>query len=360
MRRWILDRYLLREWIKILVLTALGFPLIIIAFNLTDKLGDYLSQGIKPSAIALGYLYSLPSQIFQVLPATVLFATVFSVSAMNRHSELTAAKASGRSFYRIIAPVMLAAVVTMVFGFLLGEVAPAGSRRQAELLGDIHIRSQSTRYNFVYRADHGWVYVIRSLQISAREMRNVVLERAGTGPAYPTLAVQSARVTYDTAHARWTLHNGRMRVISGLTDEQTIQFDSMYQRTLVEKPAELLAEPKKPEEMRYAELGRYIDDLERSGSEVPKLRVDRELKLSIPFTCIVIALFGAPLALTSPRGSGAVGVGLSLGTTVVFLTMIQLSRAIGAGGALPPVVAAWLPNVVFLGAGAWLMKRART
>jgi lipopolysaccharide export system permease protein len=360
MRRWILDRYLLREWLKILLLTALGFPLVTIALQLTDKLDEYLARGIKPSDIALGYFYSLPQQIFQVLPATVLFATVFSVSAMNRHSELTAAKASGRSFHRVVLPVLVASVITMLVGFALGEVAPIGSRRQAELLGDVQVRSQTTRYNFVYRADHGWVYAVRSLESAAREMRGVVLERAGTGPAYPTLAVQSPRATFDTTTGRWTLLDGRLRVISGIGRTVTMHFDSMYQRSLVETPAALLAEPKRPEEMRYGELGRYIDDLERSGSKVPKLKVERQLKLSIPFTCLVIALFGAPLALTSPRGSGAVGVGLSLGTTVIFLTMIQLSQAIGAGGALPPVVAAWLPNVIFLAAGIWLMKRART
>lgn len=360
MRRLILDRYLTREWLKILVLTALGFPLIAIAFELTDKLDDYLNRGIAPATIALGYVYELPEKIFQVLPATVLFATVFSVSAMNRHSELTAAKASGRSFYRQIAPVLLAAVLAAGLGVVLGEAAPGASRRAAELLGEHEVQSSTVRYNFVYRADHGWVYTIRSLQVAEGAMRDVVLEREGTGLEYPTLAIQAPLARFDSTHDRWTLSRGRYRVISGLRDVQTFQFDSMYLGALTERPAELLAQPKLPEEMGYAELGRYIEDLQRSGSDVRQLRVDRELKLSVPFTCIVIALFAAPLALTSPRGSGAVGVGLSLATTVIFLTLIQLSRAMGSGGALPPVVAAWLPNALFFAAGVILMKRAPT
>lgn len=360
MRRFILDRYLAKEWLKILLLTALGFPLIVIALDLTDKLDDYLNRGIAPAAIALGYVYELPEKIFQVLPATVLFATVFSVSAMNRHSELTAAKASGRSFYRQITPVLIAAVMAALLGVVLGETAPGASRRAAELLGEHEVRSSTVRYNFVFRADHGWVYTIRSLQVAEGAMRDAVLERQGTGVVYPTLAVQSPLARFDSTRDRWTLTRGRFRVIAGLTDVQTFQFDSMYLGALTERPAELLAQPKLPEEMRYAELGRYIEDLQRSGSDVRQLRVDRELKLSIPFTCIVIALFAAPLALTSPRGSGAVGVGISLATTVVFLTMIQLFRAMGSGGALSPVLAAWLPNALFFAAGVILMKRAPT
>jgi lipopolysaccharide export system permease protein len=112
--------------------------------------------------------------------------------------------------------------------------------------------------------------------------------------------------------------------------------------------------------MRYQELGRYIGWLERSGADVRKLRVDLALKLAIPFTCIVIAAFGAPLAITNPRAGGAFGVGISLGTTVVFLTLVQLSKAIGAGGVLPSTLAAWMPNLVFGATAAWLAWKAPT
>jgi lipopolysaccharide export system permease protein len=74
----------------------------------------------------------------------------------------------------------------------------------------------------------------------------------------------------------------------------------------------------------------------------------------------VIAIFGAPMAIAAPRAGGAFGVGVSLATTVVFLTLIQLSKAVGAGGLLPPTLAAWAPNIVFGAAGIWLARRAPT
>lgn len=112
--------------------------------------------------------------------------------------------------------------------------------------------------------------------------------------------------------------------------------------------------------MRYAELGRYIDALARSGSDTRKLAVDRALKLAIPFTCIIIALFGAPLAITNPRSGAAWGVAVSLATTFLFLLLMQLSRAVGGGGLLPPTLAAWLPNILAAGGAAWLLKKAQT
>ena len=212
----------------------------------------------------------------------------------------------------------------------------------------------------MYRAEEGWVYVVASLDQSDRLVRDVQLEREGTGEEYPTLVVQASRGNFSDSLSRWTLERGSLRVITGADAEQVLRFDSIRVRAFVETPTDLLAEPKKPEEMTYTELGRYIEALERSGGDGRKLRVWRELKLAIPFTCVVIALFSAPLAITSPRASGAVGIGIGLGTTVVFLLMVQLSQAIGQGGLVPPVWAAWIPNILFGVVGLVMMKRAPT
>ncbi|OLC47626.1 MAG: hypothetical protein AUH68_00795 [Gemmatimonadetes bacterium 13_1_40CM_4_69_5] len=112
--------------------------------------------------------------------------------------------------------------------------------------------------------------------------------------------------------------------------------------------------------MRYAELGRYIDALARSGSDTKKLVVERALKIAIPFTCLVIALFGAPLAMTNPRSGAAWGLAVSLATTFIFLLLVQLSKAIGAGGVLPPTFAAWFPNLLFGALAVWLMRKTPT
>ena len=95
-----LDAYVFIEWVKIFVTTAIGFPVLVIVIDLTDHLETYLQRNIPTPRIALSYLYWVPGSMFLVLPAAVLFATVFSIGAFTRHSEITAAKASGISFYR--------------------------------------------------------------------------------------------------------------------------------------------------------------------------------------------------------------------------------------------------------------------
>ena len=128
-----LDRYLLREWLRIVLLAEIGFPLVVIVIDLTDKLGSYRARGLTKEAVALSYLYYLPEVMFLVLPAAVLFATVFTVGPLARHSELTAAKASGLSFHRVIRPLLQAAAGAVVFGIIVGELAPG------EIFGEMAI-----------------------------------------------------------------------------------------------------------------------------------------------------------------------------------------------------------------------------
>ncbi|HXF94743.1 MAG TPA: LptF/LptG family permease [Gemmatimonadales bacterium] len=355
-----LDGYVLRSWLRVFLITLLGFPLLVIVIDLTDNLDKYLSRGIGKGAVALSYVFGIPETMFLVLPAAVLFATVFTVSVMGRHSEITAAKAGGISFHRLVRPLLLASGAAFGLGLVLGEVIPVAATRKAALLGENDIRSGDFRYNFVYRADGGWVYAIRTVQLATAEMQDVILERAGTGAEYPTIVVVARRGRWAESTRRWTLEDGAVRFLAGPGRELAFRFDTMRTLILRERPADLLARPKSPEEMRYAELGRYIDALERSGADAKKLAVERALKISVPFACIIIALFGAPLAMTGPRSGVAYGLAVALGTTFVDLLLFQLSRAVGAGGVLPPTLAAWVPNLVFGGAAVWLLRKVRT
>ena len=88
--------------------------------------------------------------------------------------------------------------------------------------------------------------------------------------------------------------------------------------------------------------------------------LEQALKIALPVTCFIIALFGAPLAVTTPRAGAAVGIAISLGTTIIFLLLTQITKAVGAGGLLDPLAAAWIPNALFLFAGIVLFFRTRT
>lgn len=354
-----LDRYVFGEFWKIFVTTALGFPLLLIIFDLTDNLDTYLSRELSQADLLLSYVYWLPDSVFLILPAAVLFATVFSIGALTRHSEITAAKASGISFYRVIAPIFVGALFATITGLVLGELAPFANRKRQQLLGVDQVAGGNERFNFAYAAEQGRVYKIGTLRVSERTVQGIDIERKGAGPEYPSYVLSATSGTYEQGRG-WLLKAGVMHVIPDTSRNITFTFDSARARYFNQRPVELTASPKAPEEMRFAELGRFIGAMERSGADVNQLRVERMLKIAVPVTCIVILLFGAPLATSTQRGGAAYGIGISLATTMIFLVLIQLTKAIGSKGLMPPDLAAWIPSILFGVTGTYLFLRVRT
>jgi lipopolysaccharide export system permease protein len=354
-----LDRYVFAEWWSIFVATALGFPILVIVIDLVDHLTDYLNRNIPPGSIALSYLFWLPDSMFLVLPAAVLFATVFSIGSFTRHSEITAAKASGISFYRLTAPIYFGATLACGLGLLLSWLVPITNARRSELLQESQFKTGTDRYNFTYAGTEGRVYRVSALSSQRHTIDGLEIERKGNGADYPTVILTANHGTWTPAHG-WELARGVVHVVPDSNRNFTIQFDSVHDNRFRETPADLMAIPRKPEDMGYRDLTRYIRAAERSGGDAAELRVERAQKIAVPVTCIIIVMFGASLATSTKRGGAAYGVGVSLATTIAFLMLIQLTKGVGNKGLIPPDLAAWVPNVLFGVAGAFLLFRVRT
>jgi lipopolysaccharide export system permease protein len=355
-----LDRYVFGEFWKIFTVTGLGFPILLIIIDLTDHIQQYLDRKIPGRDIALSYVYAIPEFMFMVLPAAVLFATVFSIGAFSRHSEVTAAKASGVSFYRMIVPIFIGAIIVCGLDLALGEAVPITNRRRSELLREDRAQVGSSRYNFAFLGEFGRVYKAFELRADSGRLRQLQIERKGSGGEYPTYLIVTDSAVYHPRDSVWTLSRGELNVIPDSGANFTISFASAIDRRFRERPIEMMTKSPDPQNMRYNELTRFIRAIERSGGDANLSRVERALKIAVPFTCIIIALFGAPLAMSTQRGGGAYGVAVSLATTMIFLLMIQLTRAIGGKGVIPPDYAAWLPGALFGFIGLVLLARVRT
>ena len=363
-----LDRYVFAEFIKIFLVTAFGFPLLVYVIDLVDNLPKYLERKLTAADLLVNYVYWTPETMFNVLPAAVLFATVFTIGAVTRHSEITAAKASGISFYRFILPIVAGATLATGMGLVLGEIAPSANARRLARIKETRDVNGSARANFAYASEGGRVYKAGQLSVGQGVLTRIEVERKGSGADYPGMLVAADEARYRArpggavrdAGGGWVLARGTTHLIPSDTAVLSFQFDSLVDRQMKERPRDLMVTPKAPDDMDFRELGRFIRAMERSGAEVNALRVSRMLKISIPATCVIILLFGAPLATSTQRGGAAYGVGLSLGTTVLFLVLIQLTRAVGGKGIITPEIAAWLPSAVFGVAGAFLLTRTRT
>lgn len=354
----ILDRYVVREFLRLFLLFSIAAPMLFVVGDLTDNIDTYMERGYTGAQIALSYLYQLPLFIMYSFPIAALIGTVFTVNNMTRHSELTAAKAGGISFWRILAPLPAIGILLTFVALGLSELVPITTRMRAELLGQ-QSSNRSIRSDFVYRAGNGFVYQVRRLDLSSSSMASVVVEREGNEPERPSIHIKAADGVWDKEDG-WTLSQGQMRLFFGPDAERQFSFKQMKIVDFDETPEELLAEPREPEQMGYRELARFIEIIQRSGGEPLQLMVEQAQKIALPVATLLIILFGAPLANSTQRGGAAYGIGVSLGITVAYLMAFKVFGAMGSAGAIDPMIAAWVPNILLLVASGFLLARVKT
>jgi lipopolysaccharide export system permease protein len=355
-----LDRLVVGSFIRLFVLFIFASPVLFILGDLTDNLDTYIDRELTTEQVLLGYLYQLPLFISWGLPVAALIATIFTVNNMTRHSEVAAAKAGGISFYRLYAYLPVLGIALTVLGLVLTELVPVGNRLRSEILGERMAPTRNlSRSDFVYRDLDGRIFGIRRLDVDDAEISGITIEREGNEPEVPSVHVYAETATFDSAQG-WTLQDGYLRLLVGRGVERSFKFASLRTHGFDEEPEKLLDTQKDPDMMGYVELGQLIQILQRSGGEPRDLMVERNQKLAIPVAALVIILFAAPLANSAPRGGAAYGVGVSLGITIIYLMLFKVAGAAGSSGAIPPVVAAWIPNVLFAIAGVAMIRQVRT
>ena len=355
-----LDRYLLRQFFRIWLVCVIGVPFIFIIINLTEQIDNYLADDLTSGSILAHYVFQIPYYVLLSFPIAALLAAVFTVSTMTRHYEISAAKAGGVSFYRLVAPVLVVGMMISIIALGLTEVVPAANRKSEDALGETASQREGNRVSFIFRGEEGRYYYIRRLASGRGQIDDILIVREGSGYVYPSYDASASEARWDEERQRWVMESGRLRYFPEQDLTIEFQFEELWQRGFAETPAELLARAKGEEEMGYAELGRYIEAIERSGSKTGKLRVEQQLKLAFPFTCFIIVMFGLPLANSSRKGGASLSIGIALGTTILFLIMVRVAQAMGASDVIPPIAAAWLANVAFLIAGIFLFWRVKT
>jgi lipopolysaccharide export system permease protein len=354
-----IDRYVAREFVRLFLIFILAAPLLFIIGDWTDNVGRYSEQGIPPLRVALSYVYQLPLFMSWSFPVAALIATVFTVNTMTRHSELTAAKAGGLSFFRVLAVLPVLGVLLTAVGIGLTELVPITTALNRQVLGQTDNSADQMRHEFVYAGADGHVYTIRRLSMAGHVIGGLTIEYNGQDATAGT-HLSAREAVYDSVAHGWTLRDGYFRAFMEDGGERAFRFGQMQMKAFQETPEQLMARAKDPEEMRYAELGVFIESMERSGARPLKLMVERAQKLAIPAATLVIILFGAPLANSSARGGAAYGIGVSLGITVFYMMLFKVTGAAGAAGMMDPMYAAWAPNALFVVAAVVLLMRVRS
>ncbi|MGA9472781.1 MAG: LptF/LptG family permease [Terriglobales bacterium] len=361
----ILDDYVMRDFLLYLAMIGGAFVMLLLVFTLFELLGDILHNGISVLTVGEYLLNVTPYFLYYpIAPMSMLLSVLVTFGLLQRSNEIIAIKATGISLYRIVIPVLLASCLVAGLLFISDQFyLPYTNKRQDELRNRIKGKPAQT----YLRPDRKWIfgqhhdiYYYQLFDPDRDTFGGVSVFQFDPHTFQITHRIAAARAHWSGPMGRWVYEQGWERSLMGSAIESYRKFDAATYPQLAEPPAYFKKEVKQSSEMNYDELRRYIHDLEQSGFDVVRLRVQLQKKIAYPLITLVMAVLAIPFALSAGKRGALAGVATAIGIGVVYWTISGLFEAMGNLSQLPPTVAAWSPNLVFGFIGGYLILRMPT
>jgi len=360
----ILDIYIIQGWVFYFLMLLVTFSGIYIIFDFFQLLGDMVRNHASAGVVLDYYRFLLPQVIYLMLPLSILVATLVNFGLLTKSNQITAMKAAGVSLYRISAPVLLVATLLSIGMFFLSDdFLPQTNQQQDALRNQIKGKPPQT----FYRPERQWIFGRSNRIYNYRFFdpdKNVFADLAcfefDPKTFRLTRRIYAARAFWEAPIRGWVLENGWVRDFEGDRVDKYFPFSVDTFKEMTEEPAYFKKEVRPSEQMSALELRRYIRDLSQSGFDVVRLSIQLYRKFSYPLIAFVVTLIGIPFSFTTGSKGALSGVALSIGIAILYWSISSLFEAMGNLSQLPPLVAAWSPDVLFGLAGSYLLLRVKT
>jgi LPS export ABC transporter permease LptF/LPS export ABC transporter permease LptG len=360
----VLDDMILRDFAMYLAMILASFLLLALVFTFFELLTDIVRNRVSFIVLAEYLLNLSPSLIYLMAPMSVLLAVLITFSLLQKSSELTAMKATGFSIYRATLPVIVLSGIFAVGLFVFDQAyIPHTNKRQEVLRNQIKGKPPQT----YLQADRKWIFG-ESNQIYYYQVFDPDVDRFGGITVFefdPATFQLTRRIHADGAHweptlKKWVFENGWVRSLNGSSIQEYRTFDVSTFKELGEDPSYFKKEVRQSSEMDYQELRNYIQDLQQSGFDTVRLKVQLQKKFAFPLITLVMAILAVPFSAQGRRGGALAGIAIALGIAVVYWVTAGLFEAMGNANQLPAMLAAWAPDFIFALAGGYLLLRVPT
>ena len=365
LRPKLLDRLILQDLTPRLLSAICAFSMMLLIFGPILAMSRFIAAGFPLWIIAEFIGWDFTGFVSYTFPLGMLMAALLGFERLSRESEATALYAGGISFQRIIVPVFaLGLVVSLVSYTFNDRIAPYANQRVAEFNDHRQdIIGETTKpFDLANRKDgklQTTVHIEKGFDAQAKVLRQVTITFYDAD-GRPTLVTYAARAkSHGSGLKEWTLYDSKT------TDMRT---GAMYGFAHVDDTVGIQKTPenmaflqRNPETLNFHDLQRQIKEMKAGGSDNADIRnaeVGLWFKTSLPFSCLIFGLVGAPLGMRPPRASKLSGafwaLPIVMGYYVLYVTLQNLAQ----GGGVPPLLAAWLPNILGLFIGAGLIWKA--
>jgi LPS export ABC transporter permease LptF/LPS export ABC transporter permease LptG len=374
----LLDLYIIRQYLAIFLLSFGALVGIFYISTLID-LADKLFGGVAPLRVLLRYFYfATPQFVYYIIPMAALVATLVTVGLLTKNSELIVMRACGISLYRSALPLLLFAALFSGILFELQEQVLAESNREAARLNAIIRGYPMQSFGVLSRqwiiGRNGDIYHYEFFDPRANQFDRLSMFHVNDSTwkldtlTYARQVALTKRPGADgqpvlmwLAHDGWTREFSTAKATRRRAERPIVKYTPYKERALsLEPPAYFKTEDPEADRMTYGQLKRYIVELQASGYHTVPYMVQLQRKVAFPFVTLVMTLLAVPFAVTTGRSGAIYGIGAGIVLALVYWTMLSVFGALGSGGWISPMLAAWAPNILFGAAAVYLLLTVRT
>lgn len=356
----ILDKYILKEIVMTFLFGICAFSAVFLGSGTLFRVAQYITEyGASFSIVARLVIYSLPGIVVWTFPMSILLSALLTFGRLSGNSEIIAMKSCGISFKRLMMPVVIFSFFISIFTIAFNEYAvPASNQSYSDLVryeikGNIAPASQE--HIIIKQISQGNIQRLvyaRSYNSQTNRLEGISIQEFSDDKMQRVENAQYAQWEGN----EWILYNGVIYDVSKPNSERTMNFSSQA-LPLKQNPKEILKQQKAPDQMTIKELYNQIQILKSQYVDTRKLETEMYQRFTIPLASFIFALIGCPLGVQPNRSSSSIGFGLSIIIIFIYYSLMTLSGAIGEGTFIPPFVAVWIPNLIGLGTGLYLIKK---
>lgn len=358
----ILDRYLMKRMVATIARVLISLVLLFVVIDFLTHLQDTVSKYDVPwKVVGQYYLASIPRIIFEYhgVPLAVLVAGLMVLGRAAQDNEITAALAGGIGLRRIAAGPIILALVIAVGAFVLQEtLGVAAVRDSRRIEGEYFSRFDTMKGKGISwnNLSGGWMCYALKFNRASLAGQDVYIHRI-TPDHFDE--IRARRLWWSPEADAWLIEDGRwMSFDRGKDWEQASKRITQMEAPFTERPEALFALEKSADTKGALELREDIARASSLGLPVRSAEVDYYAKLARPALSFIMVLIAVPFAVRVRRGGVAVSFAASIGIGIVYVLLFYGGLGLGYLAIIPPIVAAWTANIVFLVIGGCLLARA--
>ncbi len=355
----ILTGYILKEFVKIFMLTLSAFVSLYLIIDVFENLDTMIEHNVRFADSLRFFLYKAPFIFYQVSPVAVLMATLLSLGIFAKYNEIVAALSSGISLLRLCIPFFACALVISGLNFVLNEsIIPLANKKVMAIMQAMEGKDTRATFaqNSIWFRDNSGIYSIDYIEPQNGIMHGLTI--------YKMSDDFNIVKRVDAREAKWVDGKWLATGVRSLNFQGNKLLGTSMAETdiipIAEKPEGLSNVGRLAEEMNFMELTDYIDKLEKGGYAAARYVVDLHSKISFPLVSVIMVMMGIPFALRNRRRGGmAFGAGMSIIIGFSYWVVSAINISLGYNGIIPPFLAAWLTNLVFATFGALMLTYVR-